>query len=193
MVKKTEVPVDDYKRNVWKRSIILCWIFLAISVVVKFIDWDFFNIESDNDRFIRLCAWIDSHIVAQRILQYIIYCFGNLLLLFAICGYKHKSKDIPLILVIFSAMVCVKFLSTSVAVFTDFIGIIAISCYYCVPIRSFKRKSSLVVCIVSVIFQLVCLFIKNISGIFLPDYTLIGLIFLIDYYIMLVLLMLYLN
>ena len=193
MVKKTEVPVDDYKRNVWKRSIILCWIFLAISVVIKFIDWDFFNIESDNARFIRVCDWIDKHIVAQKILQFVVYCVGNYLLVFTICGYKNKKGELLWMLFAFASMFCIKFISTAVAVITDFLGVILIAKYFCIPVISFNKKSSLLVCVISVIFQLLCMFIKNISCWILPDYTLIGLIFMIDYYIMLTLLMLYLN
>ena len=193
MVKKTEVPVDDYKRNVWKRSIILCWIFLAVSVVIKFIDWDFFNIESDNDRFIRLCAWVDSHIIALVLLQWIVYLVGNFLFIFALAGYRAKKTDLLILFCCFTGMFAAKIVGTYIGMAVEIVGLCLIGLKYCVPIISFKRASTLSFYALICVFQIVSMFIKNIAGYVLPDYSLIGLIYTIDYYIMLSLLMLYRN
>ena len=193
MVKKTEVPVDDYKRNVWKRSIILCWIFLAISVVIKFIDWDFFNIESDNARFIRVCSWIDKHIVAQKILQFVVYCVGNYLFVFTLVQYRASKKDIFILFAFFCVMFASKFIGMYIAMIVEIAGLCIIGLHYCIPIISFKRMSTLFLYAIICVFQILSMFIKNITGYILPSYTLIGLIYTIDYYIMLALLMLYRN
>lgn len=193
MVKKTEVPVDDYKRNVWKRSIILCWIFLAISVVIKFIYWDFFNIESENARFIRLCDWIDKHIVALLSIQCVVYLIGNFLFVFALCGYRAKRSDIILLACCFIIMFASKMIGTTIGMVVEIVGLCLIGLKYCIPILSFKRASTLAFYALICVFQIISMFIKNITGYVLPDYSLIGLIYTIDYYIMLALLMLYRN
>lgn len=65
------VTTKDKYNRVIKRSIILCWIALAICFIVKIFGGNFFEIATTNQQFIKLCNFIDNNCL--RLVQFINY------------------------------------------------------------------------------------------------------------------------
>ena len=59
------VTTKDKYNRVIKRSIILCWIALAICFIVKILGGNFFEIVVHNDRFTAVCEFCQKSFIQQ--------------------------------------------------------------------------------------------------------------------------------
>lgn len=187
------VTKDNYKQIVLKRMIIVCWILLAVCFVVKIFGGNFFNIICENKGFIKVCDYIENtfwYYVVTFITSYI----GNYFLwLIMFDKEKFPKKQFWILNLIF----IITFICQSILYhfgLSNFIFIISLIRYVIVPLCfkcSWKRV--LVVNILDIVFQLITMITKSIAILQFDTNVIIALIFMIDYYIMLVLSYLYNN
>lgn len=184
------VTKDNYKRKVILTSIILCWVILLACFVVKLFGGNFFNVVCNNNAFIKVCQWIDKTPILFYTVQGLAYIFGTYL--FILGGSKNsnstKSKIILLLITVllYALKRLLLFVNPYIATTVEALVIII------TPII-FKTKwwKSILLYGLMNVFALISTFTKNIGGLIIPDYSLLGLIMLIDYYIMIVLFYLY--
>lgn len=197
---KNKITEDNYQEVVLKRSIIICWVLLAICFVIKLFGGNFFEIMCTNEKFIKICEFIDSSYLFY-VIQFIVSMLSMVIIMLSIDTKASKLSVIIKIVLCFMLW-CVKHLQS--------IGIINISLYvidvidfvfiYFVSMILYEKGTKkrtrflkpLLFVVLLFIFTLISAIVKNIglSGV-LPNYSLIGLIYMIDYYIMIVLLFLY--
>lgn len=179
-------------KNILKRMIILCWVILGICFIVKIFGGNFFQIVVSNDRFIKLCDFIDNTFL-YYIVQFCSY-YAISIIIMSIMNFDKKFTRNQLIILSIVIIVCF-ILQNIVNMWNEMISSIIFTLirYVLVPLIVLKSKILMVVIVnvVDIIFQLISMFIKDLGiGIF-PDNSLIAIIFLIDYYIMLILFLLY--
>lgn len=170
-----------------KRSIILCWVALALCFLVKICGGNFFAIAVENERFIAVCEYIDTHIVLSLIVRllnsllmpYLYYCglFGQL---------KLDKKQSLVLMPVFVLTFCAKLINVLVGNIVETIAVLLIPLMW-----GIKWHKSLVCYLIYNLFGIISAFIKSIGNYYLPEYSLIGIIFSIDVYMMIVLFMLY--
>lgn len=197
---KTKITEDNYKEVVFKRAIIICWVLLAICFVIKLFGGNYFAIACSNEKFIKVCEYIDSSALFY-VIQFIVSIFSMMIVMSSIDPMASKA-----IIAIKSAL-CLVLWSIK---HLQSIGVLHINLYlidiidfvfiYFVSMLLFKKGTNkrtrylkpLLFVVLIFIFTLISSVVKNIglSGI-LPNYSLIGLIYMIDYYIMTVMLYLY--
>lgn len=198
MKSREVVTKDNYKQIVLKRMIILCWILLAVCFVVKIFGGNFFNIVCQNERFIKVCDYVDENVW----LQYIIGCISTLFLqtlyLLAISKHLWFTRKREVVIVVTTMMLGVGLRLVSVVFKTLF----DIFQYFIMPFLikdNFKIRTKILRVVASYImvfiFQLVSLLTKNLSiGFTTVNYAFItNIIFMIDIYIMVGLYYLYIN
>ena len=173
--------------KVIKRSIILCWIALALCFIVKICGGNFFAIAVENERFIAVCEYIDTHLWLSILVR-----LGNYLLVFnlyfciALKQLKLNRKQVIILEPIFIITFIIKTLNVLLGNILETVVMIIIPI-----ILSVKWYKSLIYIVIYNLFGFVSVFVKNIGNYYVPEYSLIGLIFSIDIYFMLILFMLY--
>lgn len=183
----------DTTREVLKRMIILCWVILAVCFVVKIFGGKFFNIVVNNERFISVCNYIE-YTFWYYIVGFVFYYANGLFILLAM---KRELTLIDKELLFYSLFTIILFAIQYAFKYIGFLEIsIIITIIRCIiiPILVFKVKIKdvIVINIFDIVFQLTSSFVKNIDITnTIYETAMVGLIFLIDYYIMILLLYLY--
>ena len=178
-----------------KRSIIICWILLAICLVIKLFGGNFFEIVCHNQNFVAFCEFVDSSFV-RHILHYFMFMFSSYTLIKIVKpDFKFKSKN-NLFCFIYLTLVygfkkCIEFNIVSLPLFL--IDIIDFGLLFIVLFTQSKSWwKSIIAVVLLFVFTLVSTIVKNIgyNEVITTSY-LVDFIFMIDYYIMLVLTALY--
>lgn len=173
------------KKNIYKVLIESCWILLIFCFALKLLFGNLFAISVESQNFIAFCEWLDTHWL-KYIIATIVYVPSTYI--FYLCLTKQKIfKDLwIIILLIFSSLIKWRF---------EYIGVIIdlfVGIFY--PLIKGKGKNwkwILIGNITIVLFQQVSLLTKNLGHHLESTSMLIGLVYSIDYYIMLVLYYLY--
>lgn len=87
------VTTKDKYNRVIKRSIILCWIALAICFIVKIFGGNFFEIVVHNDRFTAVCGFCQKSFILTNIVYYISSCICTFLYTNAVCCYTLPKQE----------------------------------------------------------------------------------------------------
>ena len=195
MKHELKITKDNYREVVLKRSIIICWVLLAICLVIKIFGGNFFTIVCENEKFVAFCIYFDSTFI-----KYVIY-IGYFLLesnIFALIlkpDTKLKNKRFVVYLMscvlfwIIKVLVENNIIKISVSLFS-FISMIIL--YLLLFMFSKKPVKSLLIILYQFAIAFVSSFIKNISfGGFMSSSALLTFIFYIDYYIVFILTYLY--
>jgi hypothetical protein len=192
---KNKITEENYQKIMLKRSIIICWVLLAICFAIKIVGGNFFQINCTNEKFIRFCEYCDTSFI-----RYIIYfiCFMIETISFAmIITPKTKLKSKRFIFYCVTSILFwiikvivetgIVFIATEIfSVISLFVLHIILTCYSKSPLKS----------LLVILYQLVLVVLSSIirdisfSG-FMTTSFLVTTIFLIDYYISLTLTVLY--
>lgn len=188
------VTKDNYKQIVLKRMIIVCWILLAVCFVVKIFGGNFFNIICENKGFIKVCDYIENTFW-YYVLGYFSTMLGTMLLWCCMLkDLKLTKRDYLFLAIIITILYVIQsFLNNTNPLVVSFI--FSIIKFILIPLFVFRCnwKIVLLVNVLDFGMQFISSFIKNVSVVkTIYDNVLICLIFLIDYYIMLGLMYLYL-
>ena len=188
---KTKITQDNYQEIVLKRSIIICWVLLAICLVIKLFGGNFFAIVCTNENFVKFCEFVDSCFV-RHILHFIMFMFSSYLLIFIVKpDFKLKSKSnlfsFIYLIVVWSFKKCIEFNIVVLPVFLidilDFVLLFGV-----LFINSKSLWKSVIAVALLFVFTLVSTIVKNIGyGEVITASYVVDSIIMIDYYIMLVL------
>lgn len=195
MKEKVKITEDNYKEIILKRAIILCWVLLAICFAIKIFGGNFFEIVCTNEKFIKVCEFINNSWI-YSLLAYISFTSTSLLLLLIVRENKKFFTRNTLIfwLVvsiywIFKLLVELEIIKLSVTVmsFIDYPIL-----WLLLFLFTKKPLKSIFAVVLMILFTFISVFVKNIGLTNkITDSALITLIFMIDYYIMLILTFLY--
>ena len=171
-----------------KEKILLyaCWAVLIAYFLIKMLGGNYFEIACENERFIAFCNWLDNNLVAKLVISTITTTTSNYLIYLSITKQKI-GKDWWIILLCLPISIIKHYISV--------LGLIMdLSIMILIPLLKYRFKNILRVIIGNVLvllFQVISLITKNI-GLSLPtEYSLIALIYMIDYYLMIILYYLY--
>lgn len=192
---KTKITENNYKQIVLKRAIISCWILLAICFFIKIFGGNFFNIVCNNEKFINFCTFIDTNWLYFAI-AFMFYYTSTMIYILAVTRSKFTLKNFLLITACCICSYSTKFISTTIGLIADYVLIYFGLCLYLALKNGIKPKKAILLVlfgfVLNNVFQLISLFVKDL-GLFkiMVNNSLIQIIFMLDYYIMLVLAYLY--
>lgn len=181
-------------KDKYKTLITACWIVLICCFIVKLLGGNWFEIACNNDKFIAFCNLFKVGTIQYYILTGITSLVANSLVLMSMLKEKYSNNKLTLIicisLVISHIVRCLidKYLNLQIL-----ITIIDLFVYIGLPliININKWKRIIIGFALMFIFQLISLVVKNLGIKNIDDNVLASLIFMIDYYIMLLLYYLY--
>lgn len=185
----------DYKEIILKRAIILCWVLLIICFIIKLCGGNYFNIMCNNENFIKFCNFIENSII-----KYIIYLFSFIFssyLLLKIVKPDFKILSLKSLLFLICCIIVWVFkLLIELNIFTIntlIVNILDFVILYILLVIFTKRPLlSIFAVILLFVFSLISSLVKGIGiDSSITDNYFVAQIFLIDYYLMLVLSILY--
>lgn len=195
MKKHEVVTKENYREIVLKRTIISCWIILAICFIIKIFGGNFFNIVCETEEFVKFCNYCDTSFV-RYIIYFAYFMFETIMFALILTPNKPINKFRFILYLIFS--ICfwiVKILVESkiIKIKIEVFSIISLIILYLLLLMYSKKP---LYSFVIIIYQFVLVFIssviKNISfSSTLTNSMLMTVIFFIDYYIELILTFLY--
>lgn len=185
----------DYKEIILKRAIILCWILLIICFIIKLCGGNYFNIMCNNENFIKFCNFIENSVI-----KYIIYLFSFIFssyLLLKIVKPDLKFISLKSLLFILCCVVVWIFkllieldiirINTLIVNILDFVIL-----YVLLIIFTKKPILSIFAVVLLFVFTLASSLVKGIGiNNAITDTYFVAQIFFIDYYLMLILSVLY--
>ena len=180
MLKKLKI----FYNNTYGKLIIMSWCLLIVCLIIKLFGGNWFELSTDNERFISLCAFVDEHQWLKMAINCIMYCFSTYFVICASVGQKYLTKKQAIF--IFPYMITKSLISWYfywIAFAMDVILLLVINT--CIS-RKFSR-SLLCFGLVNA-FQFVSLGMRNIHVTNFDNNNTIVLILLqIDYYLMIAL------
>lgn len=181
------------KERYLKRVIIVCWVALGICFGIKLFGGNLFEIMCNNENFIKVCEYADNHWWAYYLMG-ATQCFISLYFFGLAIIQKTKYNKWQLISIIFTVIVgsAVKMLSSSLGFIFDIWQVVILPIIFLG--KNYKQYWKVIVAnILLMVFQLASLYIKNVNELILGDSILIGTIFSIDIWLMLILYFAYTN
>lgn len=176
------------KENSFKTLIITCWVVLFVCFIIKIFGGNWFELGTENTKFIQFCNFVDDNMWLKIILACIISILTSYPVYCLIYNKKRFKTNHSIVLI--AIIVVRSILSWYLTWITFVIDALMLIILPIVFTRKWKRV--LIVNVGTMILQLVSMFIRNISF----DFTLDNLFFVqslyqIDYIIMLTLCYLY--
>lgn len=185
----------DYKEIILKRAIILCWVLLIICFIIKLCGGNYFDIMCNNENFIKFCNFIENSII-----KYIIYLFSFIFssyLLLKIVKPDFKILSLKSLLFLICCIIVWVFkLLIELNIFTIntlIVNILDFVILYILLVIFTKRPLlSIFAVVLLFVFSIISSLVKGIGiDSSITDNYFVAQIFLIDYYLMLVLSVLY--
>lgn len=181
------------KARLLRRVIVISWITLALCFVVKIFGGNFFEIMSDNPKYKALCEYADSHLWLKFVIGFLSSILCQSLYVLAILQ-KYKFSKFEFITTFASV-----FLSCLIKLYSQTFGIVLdIWTFILMPMvflkTNWKKYFDVIIAELFVwAFQLLSLITKNLGIVNVGETYFIGLIYMIDLYIMCLLYYLYRN
>lgn len=184
---KNKITEENYKEVVLKRSIIICWVLLAICLVIKLFGGNFFGIVCTNDKFVKFCEYCDTSFI--RYVIYFAYFILESTVMLLIIEPRIKifsKKFLYYFICVFIFWIIKVLYDIEIIKAPVFIsGLISLMVLY-VLLLIFSKKPlmSLLIILYQTILGIIASHIKSISLLgTLSDSALFTFIFYIDYYI----------
>ena len=182
------------KKRYLKRVIVVCWIALAICFGIKLFGGNLFEIMCNNENFIKVCEYAETHFWADYLLSCTYSLFSMYFLILAMCGKPkyEKWQLIVLIATVFCGNI-IKMFSNILGLVFDLWQSIIMPCVF--TIKTPKKHFSVLIGNVLLFgFQLISMFVKNIEIDIVTEYgILITMIYSIDVVLMIIIYYLYVN
>ena len=186
----------DYKVNktlLLQRIIIVSWVSLGLCFIIKFLGGNFFEIMCESKNYKKLCDYAENHLWLDFILSTISTMLCQSLYLLAIIQeYKFSKKQFLLTLISCIACWFIRVFLSNISFICD------IWLFVVLPIiflgKQYKKYWQIIIAfILNFLFQLISLFVKNLSIGLVDNSIFIVLIYGIDVYIMCFIYYLYRN
>ena len=179
------------KQTLVRRTIWICWFALIGCFIVKLFGGNYFEIIADNETFIKFCEFLESYQI-HNVIKCIFYCFNIGLLISIFSRSELRSIKLKLLIIFISLISWI--IKRNFALFGATLETII---FFTLPLFISKEKKiktliySILGCLFVNVLQLISFFVKSIDSMIIQENFIIGLIFQIDYYIMLILYYLY--
>lgn len=181
------------KKKYLQRVIIVSWIALIICFVIKLFGGNLFEIACTNETFIAICDYADTHLWANYLIS-ALYCFISLYFFTLAIMQRTKYKIWQLIILILTVLggTALKIWNSTYGLYFDIWQVIIMPIIFLN--KEFKKYLNIVIANILLFgFQIISMYTKDIEFGVLGDSILVGTIYSIDVFIMIVLYFAYAN
>ena len=180
--------LKEFWNDKYGMLIIVSWIILVIFLIIKLLGGNWFELGSDNEKFIAFCNFVDNTQWLKMILACLIYCTSGY---FIICIMLNTNK-LKLIqsLIFLPCMIIKSIISWYLPIVAFIMDLFILLVLTTIFNKNFKRN---ILCfIIMLAFQFISLLLRNFAiKDFNENNTLLSLLYQIDYYLMIALMYIY--
>lgn len=178
------------KSNSLKTLIITCWAVLVLCLIIKLLGGNWFELATENTKFIQFCEFVDNTMWLKMLLACLIYVGSTYGLVCIILNKQYlnvKETIIFIPLMIFKSIIYWYF--TTIGTIVDICILVVIP----LILGKFKNWLRVLISFALInVFQIVSLLLRNIGlGNFNINSAFISLLYQVDYYVMIALMYLY--
>lgn len=182
------------KARLLRRVIVISWISLALCFVIKIFGGNFFEIMCENPNYKALCEYADSHFWCKYLIAVVSSMLCQSLYMLAIMQeYKFKKWQFILTLMSVLASSAVRYFTSGAITIVFDVWLFALLPMAVLGKQYKKYWQILIAWLLTFLFQVISLFVKNLALKAVDDSTFISLIYMIDLYLMCILYYLYRN
>jgi hypothetical protein len=181
------------KERYLKRVIIVCWIALAICFGIKLFGGNLFEIMCENENFIKVCEYADNHFWAKYLICFAYALASDYFYVLAVCeklAFTKRQFIIFLLTVIVATLI--KLINSTIGLIFEIWQFVIMPCIFTIK-EPKKHWNSVIGVFLVFIFQVISMFAKNVEFAIMGDSVLVGAIFSIDVFLMIVLYYGYMN
>lgn len=190
MFKKIKDKLVDFNNDTYGMLITASWVVLIICLVIKLFGGNWFELETDNSKFIEFCTFVDNTMWLKMVLACIMYILSTYPVLCIILNEKKLSFKKSLI---FIPLMIIKSVVSWYIVEVSYVIDFIITLF--IPMFMNKKIKRPIFCVFMVLlFQVITLLFRNIGvgfGFNINNSFLIQVLFQVDYYLMILLFYLY--
>lgn len=178
----------EFNSNTYGMLIVVSWIVLIICMIIKLFGGNWFELGTENDKFIKFCEYVDNTMWLKMTLACLIYLISGY---FIICiVLNEKVLKIKHILIFFPLMIFKSLMNWYYPAISFPMDLLILFIIPLILTRNWKRP--LITIILILLFQIISIIFRNISFNFNFDNTFLQqTIYQIDYYLMILLYYLY--
>lgn len=180
--------ISKFANDKYGMLIFMSWIILIACLVVKMFGGNWFELSTENSKFIEFCLYVDEHMWLKAILACVIYVGTTYPILCIILNNKRLQNKHKILFIPFMILKSlISWYNVAISFVIDFIITLFI------PILITKKIKRPLLCVVIVlIFQIMTIVIRNVSFDFNLSNTFIEqTLYQVDYYLMIILFYLY--
>lgn len=185
-IKKLLKMLIEFQNDKYGSVIFISWIVLIGCLIVKLFGGNWFELSTDNEKFIAFCGYVDQTIWLKKALACLIYLISGY---FIICIVLNEKKlKIKHILIFFPIMIFKSLISWE---YSNLAFVIDIFILFVIPLilkRNWKRP--LITILLVLFLQVITLLIRNLDfgfGFNVGNTIVENYLYQIDYYIMILL------
>lgn len=181
------------KERYLKRVIVVCWIALAICFGIKLFGGNLFEIMCENENFIKVCEYADNHFWARYLICLVYGFASNYFYILAMCE-KSKFQKWEFIIFLITVVLAtfIKLINSTIGLIFEIWQIFIMPCIFTIK-EPKKHWNTILGFVLVLLFQVISMFVKNVKFAIMGDNVLIGAIFSIDVFLMVVLYYGYVN
>lgn len=178
----------EFNSNTYGMLIVVSWIVLIICMIIKLFGGNWFELGTENDKFIKFCEYVDNTMWLKMTLACLIYLISGY---FIICiVLNEKVLKIKHILIFFPLMIFKSLMNWYYPAISFPMDLLILFIIPLILTRNWKRP--LITIILILLFQIISIIFRNISFNFNFDNTFLQqTIYQVDYYLMILLFYLY--
>ena len=175
------------------RVIVVCWIALALCLIIKIFFGNLFDIMCQNENFMAVCNYADTHLWLNYLMS-AVYCFISLYFFTLAILQQIKYTKWQLVTVILTVLIgtALKMQMSFISVIFDIWQVIIMPIIFLIP--KYKQIWRVILAnILLIVFQLASMYIKNCYTEMMYNSMLFGAIYSLDVLIMVILYYAYTN
>lgn len=185
--------MKDKKKLLYERALITCVLMLFVCIILKLFGTTLFNLDTN----IHLLNQLDKIIMDSMVLSFLysfilLFINGYLICLIVTKVVNIKRYILPLTMICVTSIMYKTYVSVdNISFIIDTIGLLLVSIYVTNDLKIYKEY--ILVFILNLMYQLICIFIRDVTYQIAFRGLIIGVILNLDYYIMLIITYLYLK
>lgn len=187
-MKRLKERIKEFTNDTYGMLIFVSWIVLIACLIIKIFGGNWFELGTENSKFIEFCTYVDETMWLKMTLACIISLISGYISLCVMLNEKRLSlKNVLIFIPLMIIKSIISWYSSIISFVLDIFIMLGLT-----TIRNKSFKRSILCFVIITLFQLITLFFRNISGNFtLENSFLIQALYQIDYYLMLLLFYLY--
>lgn len=190
-MKKIINKFKSFYNNTYGKLITISWVLLALCLIIKLFGGNWFELNTENSKFIEFCLYVENKTILKRLIALIICLLTTIPVYCIMLNQKKPKLKIMLLLIALTIIKSIiSWYNTTISFILDFVITLGVMTIFN---KNIKRN---IVCVIIVnVLQIMTILIRNVSfgfgGYNFGNSVIENMLYQIDYYIMIVLFYLY--